>query len=939
MPTVVAHIQAAPAGWEVRWEIDGVAGDPVVVPPAAVAILTGFEQQFEPAPGLPGGGRARLLPVDHLDAIGREMLATLGGPPLPAGPGELHVRSTLGNALNLPWELLPLATGGAVGTAPAWGVYRLSAEEPAGAPAAATPGPLRVLFLAAAPEEPGQIDYEREEEAVLRAVGRAGNVVVLVAETGSVAELLARVESFKPHVVHLSGHGRMGADGTAEFVFEDERGRPDPRTAEALAVESFVRHEVRLVFFNGSESAQADVAGLCQAFVAAGVPLALGWAAAVADDRATDFTETFYHRLGLGDGVAAAAAHARDRIRADGRVENVTRDGRPAVDVTYVLPRLYAARPGAELFDRTRVAEYTGARTEYVLLPNQVQGLREGFIGRRREQQGLIPGLQDGEFTVAVLHGLGGQGKSTLATRVANRLSGFRVLAVRPKRRDGETVADCARRTVDDLLDEFRAAFLRAGLQAEYDLLVNPKIAAVDKLVVAVDAMNEVAFLLVVDNFEDVLEVGTRAIADDALAKFYSRVTTALTRGSRVIVTTRYLPAGTPEGAPQVKVQGSLQDFRAYDFLKFLRRDAAVERRMRRMELTEAVLAELFAAVGGTPRFLKVLRDTLRTADVSGLLADLKTNTGAGARQRDEYIEGILGGRLFAALTDDGRAVVSRLAVSLLPVPVAAAAVATGLSAARAEAAARDAAAYGLLQEFVEDGKPTLYLPPGLLVTWLSHPDRLPTAEVGVTHRALAVFWREVCEAGREVDVRVAWLDGLDVCRQHAAAGGDSALALWAANRMSKPLSRIGEWRRAVRILEDAIPTAAGDDKETAFALHELASILMKLGRYADAREKFSRSLAIKQRIGDAPGEAATWHQLASIDLNEGRYPDAREKFARALAIKQPVGDAPGEAATWHLLASIDLEEGRYPDAREKAGRSLAIRKRIRDAAGEASTW
>ena len=99
--------------------------------------------------------------------------------------------------------------------------------------------------------------------------------------------------------------------------------------------------------------------------------------------------------------------------------------------MTFVLPHLYAARPSAALYDRDRVEVYAGIKTEYVLLPNYVEGLKEGFIGRRRDQQALIPGLRDGEFTVAVLQGLGGQGKSTLATRIVNRLGGgFRVLAV-----------------------------------------------------------------------------------------------------------------------------------------------------------------------------------------------------------------------------------------------------------------------------------------------------------------------------------------------------------------------------------------------------------------------------------------------------------------------------------------------------------------------------
>jgi hypothetical protein len=100
------------------------------------------------------------------------------------------------------------------------------------------------------------------------------------------------VAESRPHVVHLSGHGRM-KDGQGTFVFEDERGRTDSRTAGEIAARVFRGSPIRCVFFNGCQTSQADAAGLCQSLVGAGVPLALGWSASVMDDRATDFTEEF----------------------------------------------------------------------------------------------------------------------------------------------------------------------------------------------------------------------------------------------------------------------------------------------------------------------------------------------------------------------------------------------------------------------------------------------------------------------------------------------------------------------------------------------------------------------------------------------------------------------------------------------------------------------
>src|SRR5207248_2213837 len=125
----------------------------------------------------------------------------------------------------------------------------------------------------------------------------------------------------------------------------------------------FVEHDVPCVFLNGCQTSQATVAGLCQGLTAAGLPLALGWAASVADERATAFAETFYQALLGGEPVPAAAALARLRILRDGlRVRTPGRDEEQ--ELTFLLPQLYAARPVEVLFDPQGPKEtYQGVQT------------------------------------------------------------------------------------------------------------------------------------------------------------------------------------------------------------------------------------------------------------------------------------------------------------------------------------------------------------------------------------------------------------------------------------------------------------------------------------------------------------------------------------------------------------------------------------------------
>ncbi|MCI0462793.1 MAG: CHAT domain-containing protein, partial [Gemmataceae bacterium] len=126
----------------------------------------------------------------------------------------------------------------------------------------------------AAPEWEVPLDFEREEEAMLRATERLDrNVVVLpFAETGGIAELAKLVADHRPHVVHLSGHGIVDGKGTGWFVFETERGRRDPQPADQIANRVFRGSAVRCVVLNACQTGQAAATGLAGHLVATGVP-------------------------------------------------------------------------------------------------------------------------------------------------------------------------------------------------------------------------------------------------------------------------------------------------------------------------------------------------------------------------------------------------------------------------------------------------------------------------------------------------------------------------------------------------------------------------------------------------------------------------------------------------------------------------------------------
>ncbi|HWE37581.1 MAG TPA: tetratricopeptide repeat protein [Isosphaeraceae bacterium] len=882
---------------------------------------------------------------DSLRAAGRIMAEVwldparpaLAGPLKSSGPHELVIESNDPAVLNLPWELIELAPDLPIGCDAAWSVYRRLPDGPRG-DGTPRPGPFRILFVAAAPTDQDSLDYEREEDAILKVAAGVPGVILHFAETGGVEELTRLIARCRPHVLHFSGHGVVDEDGHGCLAFEDERGRTELRRAEDFVAEALRGSPVRMVFLNACQTSRAAVAGLCQTLVGAGVPMALGWAGSVADDLATDFATEFYRRLIDGESASAAAAHARRVTRKKGEHR---RNEETSQDATFALPQLYSSTTGSALLDREKTEPYDGPRTEYTLLSEGIKGLSEGFIGRRREVQRLLPALRTGEKTVAVLTGLGGTGKSTLATRLANRLEadGFRVVAVRVK--EGMTPAEAGLDARSSLSGTLAAMLLAEGREDLYQLWTRESLPWKHRVRAVVDRLTDLRLLLVLDNLEEAMDLKSRRLAHDELSEFLQALSTGLRRGSkggqigsRAILTSRLLPAETPDSSPLV-LHEPLSEFLERDFLKFLRGDDAVEDRIGRGDLNRDMLMSLYKEVGGTPRFLGQLRTLLRTADAEKLLEELEGGSqGLVADAREHYLESILVGRLFAALSPEAQAMASRLAVSVLPLPADGAASIAECDEPAARLRLEEANAYGVVQRFDEPDLPPLYHPPGLLRSWLSEPSRLPEATARTVHARLAAFWRSSYEADRESALRVSIETELAVCRDHAHLGGDGTTFQWATVRLANRLSRRSEWSMASTLLEQ-IP----ENEREAAAWHALASIDLDRGDYGAAAEKFATALTMLQAIGDRAGEAATWHNLATIDLNRGDYGAAAEKFATALAMRQAIGDRAGEAATWHQLATIDVHRGDYGAAAEKFDRSLEIMRAIGDRAGEAATW
>ncbi len=905
-----------------------------------------FEQRGQPS-----------IASDNLKALGSELFniwfvkhwSKITEKIQPGTMRLLVIASDIADILNLPWELMRPPNEDHLGFDLKFSIRRLPWKDRQLTEfrGQLKSSPLRILFMACAPQDQAYLDYEREEESLLKAIGSAGTVAFDSGDMGSFEELRQRINEFKPHVVHLTGHGIV-KEGVGYFAFEDEQGNIDLRSSLEIRQQLFAGSSVQCAFISGCQSGKAPpvevLGGICQGLVGEEIPLAIGWAASIADNISTQFAATFYNTLASGQPVDRALTQARQAIK-----KLCEQQGSPS----WTLPVLYSSTSQGLVFDPHSTPE-PPLRKSVVQQP--LQGMTEGyakqFIGRRRELQELLPALRGGSLQTILITGLGGTGKSTLATRLARKLEadGFIPVAV-PSSKDNPLNA--AR-----LIQICSDAFLEANLHEAYSTLLNAQIPVDSRLRYIVTVLNKNRFLLVLDNFETNMDESTRKILDKELAAFYTHLINNLVGGSRAIITSRYLPSNV-DVLPSIAKEKPLGDFPESSFIKFLLLDGIVEQRYYKNEIPYSLLSRLYKLFGGTPRFLSQIREVLKTIKAEDLRNALESVADSKLQQaRDKYCEDIFTSRLFSYLKPDSQKALCSMAVYRIPVNMAGIRAVTGEPEDKLQRFVREWQDYALAYPEGE-----LWIVYGLLRNWLldkvSHDDRR------AAHKAAGDFLIELIENNPSLDVALE-------ARSQCILAEDYENAVYITERISSvyrleglyiEIQQLNEellkYYEHPRILnqiawsyldrssyEDArkwyqrmLDAAKGIDGETATALHGLATIDLNQGEYEAARNGFMKVLEIEQQIGDRAGEADTLHQLATIDVYQGDYDAARNGFSKALEIRQQIGDRAGEAQTLHNLASIDVYQGKYDAARNGFSKALEIEQQIGDRAGEASTW
>lgn len=161
----------------------------------------------------------------------------------------------------------------------------------------------------------------------------------------------------------------------------------------------------------------------------------------------------------------------------------------------------------------------------------------------------------------------------------------------------------------------------------------------------------------------------------------------------------------------------------------------------------------------------------------------------------------------------------------------------------------------------------------------------------------------------------------------------DTNLKSCAFHNYGNMLLLIGEYEEALDKFNQSLKIAEklGDQRNIARTLHQIARIHQDKCDYEGALDKFNQSLQIFEKLGDKVGTAKTLHNVAIIHQDKGEYEEALNKYNRSLEIEEKLDDQRGIAQTLHQIANVHFSKGENDEALDKYNESLEIEKKLGD--------
>ena len=815
--------------------------------------------------------------------------------------------------------------------------------------------PLRVLFMAASAEGVKPVlDHEGEERAILDGARKNhAGIDLVVEDTGSIEGLGYRLAANGARedcadvswydIVHVSGHADVSTDGPV-FILETELGERDNVEPPRL-IDTFGERWPRLTFLSGCSTARDNgtaTRGMATAIVRAGAPLVLGWALPVGDAAATAAAAVIYAKLAENHAPDRAIRLARKALfNAKSKYWHLLRVvARDVPQKSFVTAASHPGRAVLRNVDADQEVEYFDSEHEESgrVCP------RGRFVGRRRPLQRTTSVLRHGRALGqtdslhrpgVVIHGLGGQGKSSLGCRLLDRFRDhLRVILV------GRVDEPMLIRKLGEKVQAIAPPPLANG-RAVMDVLQDSSLTFVARMEQIVRHPATSKLLLVFDDFEANVEriasesVTYRQLAIDVVTACATAIRST-NSSSRVILTSWH---GVPLCGPGWKLESEhLEPLSPEDQEKKLVHLPALRERR-----DEDVAVEAIRLAGGNPRLLEYFDRCLAdgNTDPAALLEAVRA--ASPDHRLDRFVERLV--NMIETQQPGFESALSRLAIVELPAARAVALATIAMGSLGNDLLDRGAA-LGLVEAAiaVEDRQPR-YLVPPIVRALVSKPDATAASRAADAINRLS--WRGDTDARLLELIRLArqggrvsltadamgvlatrWLtkdrfrDACTLCRDMPADHGDFKLSIAAgrAEAAAGTATKAGEHFAHAWQLTDKAAEAGGslDDRDLANAEVWFSEWLVRQGKNDDAEPLVRRAAERFEKLCDVRSRAITLGKIADIYQARGDLDGALKiRQEEQLPVFEKLGDVRALLMARANIALTMLARNRQDDVPE----------------------
>lgn len=150
-----------------------------------------------------------------------------------------------------------------------------------------------------------------------------------------------------------------------------------------------------------------------------------------------------------------------------------------------------------------------------------------------------------------------------------------------------------------------------------------------------------------------------------------------------------------------------------------------------------------------------------------------------------------------------------------------------------------------------------------------------------------------------------------------------------------------GDRQRAVQEAQEGLRLARLTERQPIIvdALDQVAELLLRLDRLAEARDALDEAQAARANMKDLGGRARALRRLAQVEQAMGRPAAALTRFSHAASCLAELGEPEEQLEVLHAAAELAMETGRLPEALELSAAQVQVAEAHGDPGLIAAAW